>query len=117
MARVGFQVELVALCEPYASTGLPQSTLSKRLLQFESEMFTFVEYPDVPSENNAAERMVRPRVIARKISGGTRSEQGSKTMVVLSSLFATWRLRGEECLETCRRMLAEAQRPVAPAPT
>jgi|GEM_PF-3283633 len=30
----------------------------------ESELFAFVEYPDVPSENNAAERVIRCRVIA-----------------------------------------------------
>ncbi len=113
-ARVGFQQELVALAAPYAHTNLPQSVLCKRLLQFESEMFTFVEYPQVPSENNAAERVIRPRVIARKISGGTRSPAGSQTMAVLSSLFATWQLRGEEGLAACRQMLEDAQkRPVA----
>jgi len=114
-ARVGFAAELVKLATPFVGTGLPQSTLCNRLLQFESELFTFVEYPQVPSENNAAERSVRPRVIARKISGGTRSPSGSQTMAVLSSLFATWQLRGEECLGACRQMLREAQR--RPTPT
>ena len=83
--------------------------LCKRLLQFESELFTFVEYPQVPSENNPAERAIRPRVIARKISGGTRSPAGSQTMAVLSSLFATWQLRGEESLSACQKMLRDAQ--------
>jgi len=83
--------------------------LCKRLLQFESELFPFVEYPQVPSENNPAERVIRSRVIARKISGGTRSPVGSQTMAVLSSLFATWQLRGEECLAACQEMLREAQ--------
>ena len=114
LARVGFAEELVALATAWVGTHLPQSTLCQRLLQFESEMFTFVEYPQVPSHNNAAERIIRPRVIARKISGGTRSSAGSQTMAVLSSLFATWQLRGEECLEACRQMLRDAQkRPVA----
>ena len=113
-ARVGFQEELAALASAYVGTNLPQSTLCKRLLQFESELFTFVEYPQVPSQNNPAERVVRSRVIARKISGGTRSSTGSQTMAVLSSLFATWQLRGEECLAACRQMLRDAQkRPVA----
>lgn len=115
-ARVGFQREIVLLASPFVNASLPQSTLCKRLLQFESELFTFVEYPLVPSENNPAERAVRPRVIARKISGGTRSPAGSQTMTVLSSLFATWQLRGEECLAACRLMLRDAQRPPAAAP-
>jgi transposase len=116
-ARVGFQTELVVLASLYAKTLLPQNTLCKRLLQFESEMFTFVEYPLVPSENNAAERSIRPRVIARKISGGTRSASGTKTMEVLSSLFATWKLRGQDTLLACRAMLATANPQPIPAPT
>ena len=106
--RFAFQRALSALATPYAGTNLPQGTLCKRILTFEGELFTFVEYPDVPSENNFAERIIRPRVIARKVSGGTKSAEGSKTMVVLSSLFATWKLRGEEALEACRDMMRQA---------
>lgn len=109
-ARVVFQEEIVALATPYVGQNLPQSTLCKRILQFESELFTFVEYPQVPPDNNAAERSIRPRVIARKISGGTRTSSGSQTMEVLSSLFATWQLRGQECLQACRAMLTKAQK-------
>ena len=36
-----------------------------------------------------AERAIRPLVIARKISGGTRSERGSNTRMALHTLFAT----------------------------
>ena len=115
-ARVRLQEELVALASPYVASGVPQSTLCKRLMHFESEMFTFVEHPGVPSENNAAERSIRPRVIARKISGGTRSPEGSHTMAVLSSLFATWQLRQQECLAACRQMLVDAQRGPGAAP-
>lgn len=108
-ARVGFQKELVTLVTPYAKTLLPQNTLCKRLIQFESEMFTFVEYPFVPSENNPAERSIRPRVIARKISGGTRAGTGTDTMVILSSHFATWKLRGLDTLAACCNLLATAK--------
>ena len=109
-ARVACQEELVKLCAPDVKSKLPQSTLCKRLMQFESEMFTFVEHPEVPFENNAAERAIRPRVIARKISGGTRSSEGSETMVILSSLFATWQLRGEESLSSCLKMILDSQK-------
>lgn len=116
MARLGFQRELNALSSPYPKANLPQSVLCKRLLQFEGEMFTFVEHPQVPSENNFAERTIRPRVIARKISGGTRSEAGSQTMTVLSSLFATWKLRGEETLTACQNMMQNALKSSLPHP-
>jgi transposase len=110
-ARLGFQAELLEMAVPYVGVCLPQSVLAKRLVQFEAELFTFVEYPEVPSENNAAERSVRPRVIARKISGGTRSPEGSKTMAVLASLFETWRLRGQNGVEACITMLIASQKP------
>ncbi len=108
-ARLEFQARLLEVAMPYKDAGLPQSVLAGRMVQFESELFTFVEHPEVPSHNNAAERAVRPRVIARKISGGTRSPTGSQTMAVLASLFETWRLRGQNGLEACRQMLPAAQ--------
>ena len=42
-----------------------QHVLSKRMEKYMDELFTFVEYPGCPSENNAAERAIRPAVIAR----------------------------------------------------
>src|SRR3990172_10900325 len=41
--------------------------------------------PRVPSDNNAAERSLRPLVVSRKISGGTRSHAGSDTKMTLAS--------------------------------
>ena len=48
-------------------------TLCQRVERYRTELFTFVADPAVPPTNNAAERALRPLVIARKISGGTRS--------------------------------------------
>ena len=103
--RVEFQNALVALARQPARESVPHRVLAKRILRFEAELFTFVEYPYVPSENNAAERAVRPSVIARKISGGTRSEEGSNTKAVLQSLFGTWQIRHQDPILSCRQML------------
>ena len=45
--------------------------------------------PDVPSDNNPAERSLRHVVISRKISGGTRSERGTESKMTLASIFGT----------------------------
>lgn len=58
-------------------------------LPFESAMFPCKEYPSVPSENNQAERTMRPRVIARKSRGAARSAAGSQTRAVLARWFVT----------------------------
>ena len=58
------------------------------------ELFVFVAEPSVPPENNAAERSLRPLVVSRKISGGTRSEPGTTAKMTLASLFGTWAAPG-----------------------
>ena len=65
--------------------------------------------PGVPSENNAAERSLRHLVTTRKISGGTRSNQGTDTKMALASLFGTWRARGLDLLAACRQLLTSPQ--------
>lgn len=107
--RHGFEDELRRLCKPYLNVkSAPQRVLAERMEWFMGELFTFVEYPDVPPENNAAERAIRPAVIARKISGGTRSPRGSNTASVLRSLFETWQLQGRNTVDACREMITQA---------
>src|SRR5436305_3112794 len=85
-----FEQQLLAVCRPYVGTATPQHTLCERVERFLPELFVFVAIPGVPAHNNLAERSIRPLVIARKISGGTRSPKGSETRMGLASLFGTW---------------------------
>jgi hypothetical protein len=112
-AREQYQSELAGLAEPYARSDCPQRVLAERAVRFLPELFTFVEHPDVPPDNNAAERAIRPSVIARKVSGGTRSDAGSKTRSVLMSLYATWQAQGRNVLAACQAMLAGKPQPAA----
>jgi transposase len=100
-----FEQRLWALCQPYVHTAAPQQTLCKRVEQFLPELFVFVAVPGVPAHNNLAERSVRPLVIARKISGGTRSPKGSETRLGLASLFGTWMAQGLNPLQQCLALL------------
>lgn len=96
-ARMRFAAALLALCRTQPADA-PQAALCQRVERYHPELFTFVADPAVPPTNNAAERALRPLVIARKISGGTRSTQGSRTRMLLQSLIATWDLRGLDSL-------------------
>lgn len=91
----------------------PCCALAKRLLRHQDELFRFVLDPTVPADNNLAERSLRPLVIMRKISGGTRSEAGSKTRLTLTSLFATWQARHLNPFSEC---LAALRQPAQAAP-
>ncbi len=95
-----------ALSEQFAEAkGHPCQALAKRLLRHQDELFVFVREEGVPADNNLAERSLRPLVIARKISGGTRSAGGSQTRMVLSNLFQTWQAHGLNPLHECLHLL------------
>ncbi len=83
----------------------PCHTLAHRLLRFHGQLFEFVRTPGVHADNNLAERSLRPLVIARKISGGSRSPRGSTTRMTLASLFATWQARSLNPFDQCRDLL------------
>jgi transposase len=101
-----FEQELMGVCAPFVKTKQPMSVLCQRVEKYLPEMFMFVADPRVASDNNAAERSLRGPVVSRKISGGTRSEQGSETKSVLASLFGTWLVQGLNVYEACLQMLA-----------
>lgn len=105
-ARVLFEEEIHGLVEPHLGRDVPQRLLAERLEKHLSELFVFVEQPEVPSDNNGAERALRPAVIARKVCGGTRSEKGSETKMTLMTLFGTWKVRGLDAMDACRKLLA-----------
>lgn len=101
-----FEQALWKLCQSYAHTTAPQHTLCERAEQFLPELFVFVAVPGVPAHNNLAERSVRPLVIARKISGGTRSPKGSDTRMGLASLFGTWTAQHLNPFRQCLALLS-----------
>lgn len=110
--RGKLEAKLASLAQPYLKDkSAPQRVLAERIEKHLGEMFTFVEYLGCPSGNNAAERAIRPAVIARKISGGTRSENGSITRTTLMSVFGTWALQGKDMLAACTDMIVQSQMP------
>ena len=57
--------------------------------------------------NNAAERALRPAVVMRKITGGSRSAKGAAAWAKLASLMRTASQQGRNVLETVRQLLVE----------
>ncbi len=114
-AQRRYEQELWLLCEPYVKTDTPMRVLCERIERFLPELFVFVADPRVPADNNAAERSLRAQVVSRKISGGTRSEQGSETKSILASLFGTWQLQGRNLYTACRRLLISQASPTPAA--
>ena len=57
-------------------------------------IFRILKQPDCPLTNNAAEQALRPMVILRKISYGSKTEEGSHSIAILASVTETIRVRG-----------------------
>ncbi len=67
--------------------------IAKRLRQHEGNLFTFLFHPGVVTpDNNRAERAIRPAVVIRKISGGSRTPAGADATADLLSIAQTCRL-------------------------
>jgi transposase len=80
--------------------------LVKRLRRHQTDLFTFLDHPDVPFDNNHAERAIRPAVIIRKNSYCNRSERGADTQAVLMSVYRTLKQRGHDPISTISNAIA-----------
>lgn len=104
-----FEERLKAVCMPHVKKDTPMSILAARAITFLPELFVFIRFPDVKSDNNPAERIIRHTVVARKISGGTKTPKGSETKAILTSLFDTWQLQNLNPFQQCKLLLSTCQ--------
>ncbi len=68
--------------------------LQRRLHDHYDGVLLFVDRPDVPMTNNATEHDIRPFAMHRKVTGGTRSARGSRTLAHHMSVNQTLRKNG-----------------------
>jgi transposase len=85
--------------EPHATR------LAKRLKRHPEEFTRFLWHDEVDGTNNAAERAIRPAVVARKISGGSRSAKGARATAILMSILRTAHQQGHPLFETIKTLL------------
>ena len=71
------------------------------------ELTRFLWDRDLDGTNNAAERALRPAVVMRKITGGSRSAKGAQAWAKLASLMRTASQQGRNVLETIKQLLVE----------
>ncbi|MCH8240243.1 MAG: transposase, partial [Proteobacteria bacterium] len=69
------------------------------------KLFVFVPRRDVPATNNVSERLLRPSVIFRKVTGGFRSVWGAQVYADICSVIATGALNGLNALDAIRACL------------
>jgi len=59
-------------------------------------LYHWVKNPEVPPDNNYAERSLRQTVIARKMSYGSQSQRGARTREILMSVVGTIAMRNDD---------------------
>ena len=79
--------------------------LGGRLSKYRTRLTTFLHKTRVDGTNNAAERAIRPAVVMRKVTGGSRSESGAKAWAILASVMRTAEQQGRDVLQTIKTLL------------
>ena len=74
-------------------TGLGTNLLD-RYRTHQAHLFVFLHRTDVPADNNACERALRPSVIHRKVMGSFRSEWGAHAYAALATVLDTAKRAG-----------------------
>jgi transposase len=94
--------------------------LAREILNDWDAVIAFVKNPLLPPTNNEAERALRHAVISRRISHGTRTDEGSRGYAAVLSVIETCRKRLAKPWQFITRLLAAARRgaklPTIPAP-
>lgn len=88
--------------------------VAKRLRDHLDCFVRFLADPLAEATNNRAERGLRPTVLHRKCTQGTRSEAGDRTHERLQTLLATARQRGKSAYAFLVRSIEATMRGVAP---
>jgi len=82
--------------------------LAGRLKKHLPELTLFLWEAAVPADNNAAERALRPAVVMRKITGGSRSQRGAQATAVLMSVVRTASQQDRPLFATIKTLLSNA---------
>ncbi|HEX2242667.1 MAG TPA: transposase [Gammaproteobacteria bacterium] len=85
-ARSGFLTRLDTIAETNANDPKKLATLKESLQKNRESYFTCLLHDGIPPDNNKAERPLRHLVLKRKISFGSKTEEGAKTTSVLASV-------------------------------
>ena len=100
--RLEAQLDRLLLCRCRDSAN---RRLRNHLWREQPYLFTFLYCPGLDATNNAAERALRPLVVARKNWGGNRTEKGARAQAVVTSILQTAQQQGKKPLEVLIALL------------
>ena len=102
LRRLDHELNAIMVLAPTNQHG---KRLRKRYGKVRSHLFTFLEHPDVPPDNNGSERELRPTATHRKVTGGFRSDWGADLFAGVRSVLGTATRRGVDAYQAIRDVL------------
>ncbi len=88
-----------------APTNQHGKRLRQRYGKVRSHLFTFLEHPEAPPDNNGSERELRPTATYRKVTGGFRSGWGAKFFADVRSVVGTAARRSVDAYQAISAVL------------
>jgi hypothetical protein len=79
--------------------------IQTRIANQNNNLITALLHKNVPLTNNLAERAIRPIVVIRKISGESKSNNGTLTMAVIMSILQTLMLQKKNLVESIKESI------------
>lgn len=98
---VGRLLREAVVCAEQRTAGM-----AEEILKLEKCLWTFVDVPQLEPTNNFAERCIRPGVMYRKTSFGTRSPEGSRFVERVLTAVTTLKLQERPVLDYLKQALA-----------
>jgi transposase len=96
--------------------GVHARRLRQRYRRHREHLFVFLHCPDVPPDNNACERALRPSVIHRKVTNGFRSEWGAHAYAALATIIETAKLHHHNVFDTLVQLMGPPVLPLLASP-
>jgi transposase len=100
--RLDHELDAIMAVQP---TNPHARRLRKRYGKVRSHLFTFLEHPEAPPDNNASERELRPTATYRKVTGGFRSNWGADLFAAVRSVVGTAARHGRDAYQVIRAVL------------
>src|SRR5271155_6120134 len=100
--RLDHALNAIMMLEPVNSHG---KRLRKRYGKVRNSLFTFLEHPEAPPDNNGSERELRPTATYRKVTGGFRSTWGADPFAGVRSVIGTAARQGKDAYQAILAVL------------
>ena len=79
----------------------PSQNLWNRFVKYDDRILAFLEHPDIPFDNNQAERDIR----MTKVSGTFRSEKGAESFCQIRSFMSTMKKQKQSVLQAIGQVI------------